>query len=204
METETELRLELENLRKRVGWLESEIEQKAALMHSAQHEITGADTLRFAIYSGGTLLDRQRALKASTGLTATLVASTKTIDLSVNIQSALVDIPSTSTTSATFVDITGSSFTIVGAGTLYIHASLCLINTTSSTNDLATNLDGNDVAFGYISGGAGALWTMHSMQYLGTVAAGTHTIKLRWATGAGTLSLTGGTKRSCVVAILIP
>ncbi len=131
-------------------------------------------------------------------------SSTKTINNKgyVTEGSASKDIASTSTTSASLVDITGSSFTLDCAGIIHIVANLCLSNSSTSDNDFKINLDGSDVAAGYFGGAKGA--DMQSIQYLGVVGQSNHTIKLRWATSSGTLSLSGATKRSFVTAMISP
>ncbi len=107
-------------------------------------------------------------------------------------QRAFAQVTGVSTTSATLVDISGLACTLVTTGgdiiALYFGTVADSISTAAtspsikldaSTEFLGGQLTAPGANYGYLFGAMG-LWT--------SVAAGSHTVKGRWSTNAGTLS----------------
>lgn len=99
------------------------------------------------------------------------------------------------TTSAALADVDGTNlaFTFTPISTLVKITVFCALDTTASpgTAAIALNIDGTDTTMysKSIGVGQGPFWI--SFVYLATLTLASHTIKLRWSTSAGTLTMYG-------------
>jgi hypothetical protein len=105
------------------------------------------------------------------------------------------------TTSASYADLANMSVTLTAVGgDLVCHFSGSFFNTNAFNADIGLSLDGAaEVAVRTVSLAAGSLASVVAITYVfAGVSAASHTVKVRWKTGGGTLTALG-TQRDLTV-----